>query len=316
MSWHREKLFADCVLERSPLQWAFQRIARSKLVILAYHGVDDLANFRRQLDYILGSRTPISLQQLVDAIYANAALPPRPVLITFDDGYRSVYELGAQELEKRRVPAAIFVVTSLLGTTRPFWWEEVEALLLSGARARGLPPSPSAALNALKRAPNDLRLDLIDQLRAASSAKVTTPQLTSTELRHLEAAGIEVGSHTHTHPCLDRCDPRTIDDEIRTSTEELQKVLGARPRAFAYPNGNYHPLAEHELRALDYQVGFLFDHHVCEDIARTPLRLSRLRVSTATPAPRFATILSGLHPAIHSLRQAADAWFYGRPRTR
>ena len=39
--------------------------------------------------------------------------------MTFDDGYRDVYEQAFPVLRRKGIPAAVFVVTDLVG--RPFW---------------------------------------------------------------------------------------------------------------------------------------------------------------------------------------------------
>src|SRR5262249_28792739 len=44
----------------------------------------------------------------------------RPVAaVTFDDGYRDVYELAFPMLSRKGIPAAVFVITDLVGTMRP-----------------------------------------------------------------------------------------------------------------------------------------------------------------------------------------------------
>ena len=49
---------------------------------------------------------PIDLATFRDARAGGRALPERPVLVTFDDGYRSVFELARPILRRYRIPAA------------------------------------------------------------------------------------------------------------------------------------------------------------------------------------------------------------------
>jgi peptidoglycan/xylan/chitin deacetylase (PgdA/CDA1 family) len=71
------------------------------ITIVMYHYVRDLGRsrfpsikgistegFRRQLDYIQARYTPITAEDLLGAISSSLKdLPPRPILLTFDDGY-------------------------------------------------------------------------------------------------------------------------------------------------------------------------------------------------------------------------------------
>lgn len=57
------------------------------------------------------------------------------------------------------------------------------------------------------------------------------------DLRELHAAGMEIGSHTHTHPNLSRLSPTAAGHEIQFSKEWLQQAIGAPVDQFAYPFG-------------------------------------------------------------------------------
>lgn len=61
--------------------------------------------------------------------------------------------------------------------------------------------------------------------------------LTPEEVVEMHAAGVEVGSHTMTHPNLTRLDERAAYDEIRGAREELEELLRAPVPTFAYPFG-------------------------------------------------------------------------------
>ncbi len=61
--------------------------------------------------------TAIRVEDLDAWLKGEAPLPPRPVLITFDDGYRSTYEHAYPILRHYGMRAAIFMITSLTGRT-------------------------------------------------------------------------------------------------------------------------------------------------------------------------------------------------------
>jgi len=54
---------------------------------------------------------PVSLQQIIDARAGGAPLPPRAVLLTFDDGYVSTYEKAFPLLREFGYPAVVALVT-------------------------------------------------------------------------------------------------------------------------------------------------------------------------------------------------------------
>jgi peptidoglycan/xylan/chitin deacetylase (PgdA/CDA1 family) len=60
-------------------------------------------------------KTSISLSQMVAGFRGEAALPPKPVVITFDDGYESFHKIGLPILQNFRQTATVFLVSDLIG---------------------------------------------------------------------------------------------------------------------------------------------------------------------------------------------------------
>ena len=284
----------DRLLARSPAQWAFHRRAGQRLAVLAYHAVDDPARFAAQLDHLTRWAHPLSLDAVVAAVRGRRGLPEGAVLVTFDDGARSVYDEALPRLRERGIPAAAFVVTGLLDTDEPYWWTEVEALAAGEA---------ASLVRRLKAMPDDDRLATIAELRrVATTPAPRVPQLHRHELGALESAGIAVGNHSHTHPCLPRCADARIRAEVTDAHAVLTNALGHPPVAFAYPNGDCDARTRQVVHECGYDVAFLFDHRLSPAVPPDPLRVSRLRVDSTTSLDRLRTIVSGLHPAVHRLR--------------
>jgi peptidoglycan/xylan/chitin deacetylase (PgdA/CDA1 family) len=284
----------DGLLARGPAQWAFHRRAAPRLAVLAYHGIDDPPRFASHLDALVAHAHPVALDEVADAVRRRRRLPDHATLVTFDDGARSVYDDALPLLRARGIPAAAFVVTAVLDTDEPYWWTDVEA------RAGDEGP---ALVRRLKQVDDDERLRTIDELRRVAVApKPRVPQLRRHELSALESAGVVVGNHSHTHPCLPRCRPEKIRAEVTGAHELLTDVLGHEPRAFAYPNGDCDAATRAAVEACGYELAFLFDHRLSPTTPADPLRISRVRVDSTTSLDRFRTIVSGLHPALHRLR--------------
>jgi hypothetical protein len=65
--------------------------------VLTYHEVSraNQDNFARQCRWIRKQYHPVSLDDYVSSIETGRSLPPRSVVVTFDDGLLSVYQNGA-----------------------------------------------------------------------------------------------------------------------------------------------------------------------------------------------------------------------------
>jgi peptidoglycan/xylan/chitin deacetylase (PgdA/CDA1 family) len=78
--------------------------------------------------------TAISLYQLLAYLTQGAPLPEKPVVLTFDDGYRDNYENAFPLLRERGMPATFFVVTDFIDEQRPLYlsWDMAREMLAAG----------------------------------------------------------------------------------------------------------------------------------------------------------------------------------------
>jgi peptidoglycan/xylan/chitin deacetylase (PgdA/CDA1 family) len=293
----------DGVLARSPAQPLFLWRAERRWTVLAYHAVNDPESFDGHLAWLRRRFHPVSLEQVIAALDGGAGLPRRAVLITFDDGDRSMVTAALPRLTGHGMPAVAFVVSSLLDGQAPPWWRQVEAFRRQGVSSAALSQvAPGDEVAALKRLPDHERRAVLAELAAAAPASPTEPQLTRSDLTLLEAGGVAIGNHSYDHPCLDRCDDAEVERQLAAAHRDLTAALGHETRAFAYPNGNLDPRAEPVLSGLGYRLGFLFDHRSSPWPPPHPLRVSRVRVNSDSPPDRFRILASGLHSALHRVR--------------
>jgi peptidoglycan/xylan/chitin deacetylase (PgdA/CDA1 family) len=95
-----------------------------------YHSIDTKASpgfvqyvldpgaFRAHLDYLVEhGYTAVTVSQLARARRDAGALPPRPVALTFDDGYADFYTTALPELVIRKLTATLFVATAYVGSS-------------------------------------------------------------------------------------------------------------------------------------------------------------------------------------------------------
>ncbi len=87
------------------------------------------ANFEQQLAFLKKKYQVISLQEMADSV-ANKKIRRNSVALTFDDGYVDNYLQAKPLLEKYELPATFFISSGNIGQETPFWWDELEQLIL------------------------------------------------------------------------------------------------------------------------------------------------------------------------------------------
>jgi peptidoglycan/xylan/chitin deacetylase (PgdA/CDA1 family) len=74
----------------------------------------------------------VTAQQLLDWLEGASSLPPRSVLITFDDGYAGNYELAFPALERAGYGAVFFVATRKIGDPCMMTWQQLAEMAARG----------------------------------------------------------------------------------------------------------------------------------------------------------------------------------------
>lgn len=303
----KRKLLAT-TLHRSGGTWLLDRVwGADRLTVLGYHRICDAfaphfdgyepnvsatpAMFARQMDFVRDNFNVIDLQTLHAFVVHKRPLPPRPLLITFDDGYLDNYENAYPILRERNLPAVIFIVSDWGGSSRRAWWDQCAYFFHHTTRADATLPlvgqhDLSTANNRrharelfIQRIKTMPELEKREHLAALARALDVTPPREDRPLfvswdqtRDLVANGIACQPHTTSHPILTRISPERAQHEIQESAARLAGETGQVTQAFAYPNGtivDYTPEIMGYLRDLDIPLAFT--------LTPGPLRLSRVR---------------------------------------
>ena len=107
-----------------------------RLLVLCYHAIEDQSGdpvlapygvppeeFARQLDSLTNRGFSfVSPDQVAAFLGADAPLPARSVLLTFDDGYASLLGTARDVLQPRGIPALVFVVSAMESATNE--WDQ------------------------------------------------------------------------------------------------------------------------------------------------------------------------------------------------
>jgi peptidoglycan/xylan/chitin deacetylase (PgdA/CDA1 family) len=273
------------------------------LTVLTYHRVADPgtrpdlapnlisatpAAFADQMTVLAAYYRPVSLPEVVAALARAAALPPRAVLVTFDDAYADFADAWAV-MRERGVPATLFVPTGAPAEpTRPFWWDRLWAAWEADPdQARSEAPSLRALRDRIKALDHDAAMLEVERIVAASGA---TPPGSSAvldwdTLRGLAAEGVVLAPHSRTHPLLDRVPFERAVEEIAGSHADLEREIGTTPRVLAYPSGSHGGRAVEAARAAGMVAAFTTTRGGNTLRTADPFRLRRINVGRRVEHP-------------------------------
>jgi peptidoglycan/xylan/chitin deacetylase (PgdA/CDA1 family) len=226
-----------------------------------------------------------------------------PALLTFDDGYLDNYQTAFPILRRHGVTAVFFIPTGFIDSTQLPWWEEIPWVLRRAGgttiRLRGAAEPFTLCANDGERSirrvmtfvksrpiPAEEQLEEIRSVCGGVRPPVDGPGerlfVNWTELKEMAAAGMDIGSHTHTHRLLAHLSPAEQRQELGRSKEILEGRLGAPVSSVAYPIGSrvaYSAETCSIAASLGYRWGFNFLRRANELPISNPLDIDRFAVS-------------------------------------
>jgi peptidoglycan/xylan/chitin deacetylase (PgdA/CDA1 family) len=240
------------------LRWAPAVRGSRDLRVVSYHGIgartsicqrylrDEIPRevFRRQLDYLQANYDVVPLEEGIATVVAGR--PTRPLVsITFDDGLRSLYTDAWPELERRGLPASIFLNTAVIDNTDLLWQHYVSALASSvGVSAvlavLRLACAPERLIPTCQERFRDLPLSALAALgpSPATIAAEERPYLTWAEVQTMAATGLpRFYSHTARHYPLASVPVETMQQEIDDAVLQLRSRRGTRTNLVSFPFG-------------------------------------------------------------------------------
>jgi O-antigen/teichoic acid export membrane protein/peptidoglycan/xylan/chitin deacetylase (PgdA/CDA1 family) len=214
----------------------------------------------------------VTPEQVFAALRGDATLPPRSLLITFDDGWADTAEFAQPLLDRHGLAGLVFVVSDAVDSADAFWEEQVFAFLattpdgklqLDAMLAReGLPPLNGAGAGASEA---EIR-EVIRQLGALPREKVLAlaallprqggmpAMIDHAQLKQLARAPHVVGGHGKTHQPLVKINALT--EELGGAQAELAAMLGAPVTSMSLPHGTSSPAVLAACRAAGYRYLF------------------------------------------------------------
>lgn len=122
------------------------------------------AQLSEQLSFLkTNGYTIISLDDLENALSKKTPLPDKPIILTFDDGYKDFYENAFPILKKYNVKATEFVITKVLDISPYLTWNQIKEMDKSGLITIGAHTRHHANL------PDISQKDIIDEVKGSKA---------------------------------------------------------------------------------------------------------------------------------------------------
>jgi peptidoglycan/xylan/chitin deacetylase (PgdA/CDA1 family) len=241
---------------------------RDRWLVVLFHHITDGSKWRSDDPLIQGLNVNIDVKAFKDRVHwlndhyefipldsvlgADTISTDRPkLLMCFDDGYASVFELAAPILRDLRIPWVFFINPAVVGNSLL----AVDNIVSCIAGVRGVAPLSKLAgepINSARQfistylsqiAPNERRA-AVEELAAnlnintAALARESRLYVDEDQVRKLAKSGVEIGCHTFDHVHCRTLNSTTAAFQIEASAREVARMSGRPVRAFAYPYGS------------------------------------------------------------------------------
>lgn len=277
-----------------PLVIAYHRVVEDFRASAAHSMAPLLTSartFEAHLDWIGQRYRYVTLDELAAWTEGKRRFEQPVAAITFDDGYADVYRNAFPILQRKGIPAAVFVVTDVVGTPRLQVHDEVH-LLMGAAYERWRDPArrllellhelefPEPMLARVRAVARDpvratwVLLEILSQAaveqwveRLREDAGPAEDQAEDQRamdwdmLRAMSRAGIVIGTHSRTHPRLSNEGWDKLLDETCGSRAAAERELGTRVEHFAYPGGGFNKLVVRAVAEAGYRCAYTSCRH-------------------------------------------------------
>lgn len=222
-------------------------------------------SFEAALRFLTTHYSPVRLEDVVTNCDGKG-LPPRALLVTFDDAYASVAELAAPLCRQFGVPAVFFVNAGFLDNQRlapdnlVCYVANVLGMETINAAVHDIPGKESLKLRSLAEvfsmlfpeislSEREIFLEALRQRGGISEARIARQAglyLSSKQLGDLASCDFEIGNHTYTHTHCRTFSAQDYASEVDRNKSALESLSGAKVRSFSLPYGSSRDLT-HEL---------------------------------------------------------------------
>ncbi len=239
--------------------------------------------FRNDLEWFLNHGNPLGLTEFLNVTTANAHVRPNAFFLTFDDGFKEVFEVIRPILLAKGVPAFFFVTSATIDNQFLCLHQKIALILDALAResadrdrkVRSVLSIQGVNFAKLQDGIRSLtyrQAGLLDEVATVCGVdfglylKTQTPYLSSEQIAILLKDGFGVGAHSIDHPLYSEI---SFDEQIRQTRVSMKAIADrfALPyRLFAFPHS-------------DASVSVKFFREICRD--------NGIQATFGTSAPHF-----------------------------
>lgn len=183
----------------------------------------------------------------LETILSNSSRLRRKLInISFDDGFRDVYEYAFPILKRENIPFTLFLTTGMPNGTAHLWWLELEKMVKT-------PEEVEPAMKEIYDSRENMSEYICKKYNASPDYSLTKRvSLTWNQIQEMVDSGLcVIGSHTCSHPALTRVSEERIQEELSMAKQQIIEHLGKEPVYFSYP----HSMENSEVRTLVKQTG-------------------------------------------------------------
>jgi peptidoglycan/xylan/chitin deacetylase (PgdA/CDA1 family) len=263
-------IFKDVFLSTAtvfPIAW-LNRVSSIEVLLPYHHVVSDeylphikgLYNYKNEqqfsddLDWLLRYRTPVHPDELLNCIVEKKPVPVNTFLLTFDDGFREVYEVIAPILLKKGVPAIFFINPAFIDNNELFYRcklslviekikEQKNRKLLSKV-VELLSPGRSD-FEQIKKAILDIHYPEREKADALGEcAEISFPDflhsqkpfMSTSQLKELSGKGFVIGAHSMDHPHFKKLTEEDQLSQTTSSMKAVNQITGSESSYFSFPH--------------------------------------------------------------------------------
>lgn len=271
------------------LKWA-ARLRPQGAAVLMYHSVLENPDeqwlvlggighsakvFRKQMEVVARRYRPVSMDDLLGFVSQGKHLPPRAVVVTFDDGYADNLEVAVPILNDLGIPAMFYITVDCIDNRRVPWPSRLRYAFFStkesswkrGADSRCTISDTESRNRAYLQACDDCAklagqeqerfvAEIETKLNAAIPAQNNNQMMTWDQVRAMRTKGHSIGSHTMTHPNMAYVSTEDSRRELLLSKQRLETELKEPIVHFSYPCPALSPHWNSETLAMSKQAGY------------------------------------------------------------
>jgi len=247
---------------------AWHRICGVNLVVPHWHIVGDapiphvsglyrfrtLTEFTADVEFFLRHYRPVTEEEVIAHLHEGYPIPSRSVLLTFDDGFREMYDVVAPLLRAKGVPAVFFLIASAVDNQRLCHPQKASLLLnhLEGSQSAAVTQELHRLLTEAG-VPLDVSLPgrirsvtwqqrgVLDHLARVLGCdfdgylQVHRPYVTTDQVRSLIRQGFSAGAHSVDHPDFRELSATEKAYQVLDSVRWVSETIGVDCRSFAFP---------------------------------------------------------------------------------